>query len=140
LKYNDLTANDLYLKHLSRIALFNIFCSFSFQSTAKKRLASDKKFIEIIKNASYYNNEQDVIIQPSLLHHLSLIKQAAEAILINLDLYKDADIIQIGTSSKTTHPRLMISCSHKDITFCHELVPVFLVEKKQHMLINDKRR
>jgi hypothetical protein len=42
--------------------------------------------------------------------------------LINLDSYKDDDIIQIGTSSKTTHPRLMISYSHKDITFCRDLV------------------
>ncbi|CAF5112083.1 unnamed protein product [Rotaria sp. Silwood1] len=121
-KYNDLTANDLYLKHLSRIALFNIFCSFSYQAAAQKNLASDKKFLEIIKNASHYNNEQNIVIQPCLLQHLSSIKQAAEAILINLDLYKDEDAVQTGVSSKTAHPHIMISYSHKDIIFCRDLV------------------
>jgi hypothetical protein len=121
-KYNELKSNDLYLKHLSRIALFNIFCSFSFQAAAQKSLASDKKFIEIIKNASHYNNEQDVVIQPCLLQHLSTAKQAAEAILINLDLYKEEDTLQIGASAKTMHHRIMISYSHKDKTFCRNLV------------------
>jgi hypothetical protein len=121
-KYNQLKPNDLYLKHLSRVALFNIFSSFSFQTTVQKRLASDKKFVEIIKNASHFNNEQDVVIQPCLLQHLSTVKQAAEAILINIDLYKEEDAVQIDASAKTTHPHIMISYSHKDVTFCRDLV------------------
>ncbi|CAF1510618.1 unnamed protein product [Rotaria sp. Silwood1] len=122
LKYNDLTADDLYLKYLSRIALFNIFSSFSYQTIAQPILASNKKFVEIVKKASHYQNEQDVVIHPSLLQHLSSIKQAAEAILINLDLYQDEDTTSTLVRSKTAHPHVMISYSHKDIAFCRDLV------------------
>jgi hypothetical protein len=121
-RYNDVTPNAPYLKHLSRIALFNILCSFSFQATAQKILASDKKFIEIIKNASHDNSEKDIGTQTYNLQYLSSVKQASEAMLINLDLYKDEDPIKIDASSKTTYPHIMISYSHKDITFCRDLV------------------
>ncbi|CAF1045471.1 unnamed protein product [Adineta steineri] len=122
-KHNVLSVNDLFVKHLIRLALYNILCRLAFHQSAQKELKEDQKFIVTIMEASKQStSNSEATIPSSLRNNLMTIKTAADGILVYLDKFKTSVSNKNDAINTSTTKIPMISYSHKDADFCRSVV------------------
>ena len=141
-KHNLLSDNDLFVKHLIRLALYNILCSLAFYPAVREKLKENEIFIKTVLEASKSSTSNNETFIPSLLrNNLMTIKAAADGILVYLDKFQ----IPTTNEDKELNKKVpMISYSHKDVNFCRSVVgalkekdiPVW-VDEDGHCLSSD---
>ncbi|CAF3657901.1 unnamed protein product [Rotaria sp. Silwood1] len=144
-KHNILPINDLFVKHLIRLALYNILCSLAFHESVQQELKKNQIFIKSVLEASNSSTSNtDAIIPSSLRNNLMSIKTAAHGILVYLDQFKISisNDNELFNTSTTKIP--MVSYSHLDADFCRSVVTALKersisvwVDEDGHCLSND---
>ncbi|CAF1176539.1 unnamed protein product [Rotaria sordida] len=144
-KHNILPVNDLFVKHLIRLALYNILCSLAFHESVQQQLKTNQIFIKAVleaSNSSIINTE--TFIPSSLRNNLMSVKTAAHGILVYLDKFKISisNNNELFNTSATKIP--MISYSHQDADFCRSVVTALKehsisvwIDEDGHCLSND---
>ncbi|UJR20245.1 hypothetical protein I4U23_023376 [Adineta vaga] len=122
-KHNLVSTNDLFVKHLIRLALYNILCSLSFHQTVQQELKENQIFIKAVMEASHSStSNNEAFIPSSFRNDLMTVKAAADGILVYLDQFKAPTSDNNNVISKSTTKIPMISYSHKDANFCRSIV------------------
>ncbi|CAF3101831.1 unnamed protein product [Rotaria sp. Silwood2] len=144
-KHDILSASDLFVKHLIRLALYNILCSLAFHESVQQELKENPRFIKTISEASNSSTSNiETFIPSSLRNNLMSIKAAADGILVYLDKFK----ISVTNDNKAVNTPVtkipMISYSHKDANFCRSVVAALKeysisvwIDEDGHCLSND---
>jgi hypothetical protein len=144
-KHNVLSANDLFVKHLIRLALYNIFCSLTFHQSVQQELKENQMFITAVMEASNsLTSNSDAFIPSSLRNNLMSVKTAADGILVYLDKFK-APVRNNSNAVSTSIAKIpMISYSHKDANFCRSVVAALKkhsisvwIDEDEHCLSDD---
>ncbi|CAF1028013.1 unnamed protein product [Rotaria sp. Silwood1] len=144
-KHDVLSVNDLFVKHLIRLALYNILCSFAFHQSVQQELKENQRFIKTISEASNSStSNSETCIPSSLRNNLMSIKAAADGILVYLDKFK-ISISNDNTVVNTPVKKIpMMSYSHKDASFCRSVVAALKehsisvwIDEDGHCLSND---
>ncbi|UJR12500.1 hypothetical protein I4U23_016675 [Adineta vaga] len=131
LEHNVVEPNDLFVKHLIRLALYNIMCSLAFRPTVQSKLNENEVFLAAVTQASNESTANtEAFIPLSLRNNLMTVKAAADGILVYLDKFKapTLNVDQVAKVSQLKSP--MISYSHRDVTFCRSVVAAL----KQHLI------
>ncbi|CAF3665840.1 unnamed protein product [Rotaria sp. Silwood1] len=128
MKFRGALASKNDLDQLLLTALFNIIWSISFHNEYIKELKSNSKFLITVKSLA--NDDGKDWIDQYVPKHMSSIPKAANGILWNLDENNPARTTIVSETkkqlqddvNKTNRMRVMISYSHTDKDFCHQLV------------------
>ncbi|CAF4783901.1 unnamed protein product, partial [Rotaria socialis] len=134
LQFRGALANDDELDQLTLTALMNIIWSISFHEKYADELKSNAKFLFTIKSLA--NDDGEAWVEQYVPKHMSSVRKAAAGILWNIDENNPAKVVRPGeltpsvdnrTNNSTMAAvgnqrlRVMISYSHADADFCHQL-------------------
>ena len=144
-KHNILSDNDLFVKHLIRLALYNILCSLTFHQSVQQELKEDQTFINAILEASNSSiSNTEAFIPSSLRSGLMSVKAAADGILVYLDKFNIPISNDEQTIDQSNKKVPMVSYSHKDANFCRSMVAALKersisvwVDEDEHCLSDD---
>ncbi|CAF3766908.1 unnamed protein product [Rotaria sp. Silwood1] len=135
MQFRGALAKDDELDQLTLTALMNIIWSISFHDEYIDELKSNAKFLITIKSLA--NDDGEAWVEQYVPKHMSSVKKAAAGILWNLDENNPARTICVAESTpivadqtnrsstaavKDIRMRVMVSYSHADSDFCHQLV------------------
>ncbi|CAF1116334.1 unnamed protein product [Rotaria sordida] len=135
MQFRGALANDDELDQLTLTALMNIIWSISFHDDYVDELKSNAKFLITIKSLA--NDDGEAWVEQYVPKHMSSVKKAATGILWNLDEDNPARTIRVveplptvvvqtnrpsTATVKNKRMRVVVSYSHADTDFCHQLV------------------
>jgi hypothetical protein len=162
MKFRGALASENDLDQLTLTALLNIIWSISFHDQYVEELKSNSKFLMTVKSLA--NDDGEALVEQYVPKHMSSVSKAANGILWNLDennpgINKNKskmiffiNFIILARTSRTTiasetktkdqsdtktsnRTRVMVSYSHADSEFCHQLVDG-LQKGKRNTLLN----
>ncbi|CAF3993925.1 unnamed protein product [Rotaria sordida] len=145
IKFRGALVNDNDLDQLSLTALFNILWSISFHDEYSEELKSNSKFLITVKSLA--NDHEETLGDQYVSKHMSSILKAANGILWNLDENNPARTVRTTAIPEikkalqsdiniTNQTRVMVSYSHADKEFCHQLVQVLQKDIRLHIWVD----